>query len=58
MEHGMGEHMAPPFKKAMKKHAEGEAGGGTKGGKKGGKARMQGLSLAGRKGAAGRKRGY
>ena len=55
MEHGMGEHMAPPFKKAMKKHAEGEAGGGTKGGKKGGKARMQGLSLAGRKGASRRK---
>mgnify|MGYP001584272729 CR=1 FL=1 len=55
MEHGMAEHMAPPFKKAMKKQMEGEAGAGMKGGKKGGKARMQGLSLAGRKGASRRK---
>lgn len=49
-------HEGMPFKK-MKKQMEGEAGTGTKGGKKGGKARMQGLSLAGRKGAA-RRRGY
>ena len=57
MKHGTEGHegMAPPFKKMRRAMEAGEEGAGMKGGKKGGKARMQGLSLAGRKGASRRK---
>lgn len=56
MQHGMEGRMPPSFKKMKKSMEGGEAGGGTAGGgKKGGKARMQGLSLAGRKGASRRR---
>jgi len=57
MEHGMEGRMPPQFKRMKKQMEGGEAGTGMKGGKKAGKGRMQGLSLAGRKGAA-RRKGY
>lgn len=56
MEHGMHERMPKEFKKMKRPAMEGgESAKGT--GRKTTKGRMQGLSLAGRKGAAGKRGG-
>ena len=54
MEHGMHERMPKEFKKMKRSMEGGETAKGA--GKKAANGRMQGLSLAGRKGAAARKR--
>ena len=57
MEYGMQGGQPMPFKKVGKAKDKGEVSSGMAGGgKKSGKARMQGLSLAGRKGASRRGR--